>query len=239
MEQKLSSAPLTQPAWPLRFSSGFCTEDYNYLRQRALLRQVRDEAEIFSRTTRDSIFLIEAGCVRLLVTSAIGRRVLVRQCGAGAIFSQPEFECADLCAVAEGACTLLQISRIRFVEALVERPGFAVHVARQGLLAAAQTARNFADLVVGSLRSRVSAELLRLAPDAEPPVIIRPAPSHAELGQAVGATREAVTRQLGQLGFDGVIATRRREIILLDPARLRLAAAPGRSALKGHVHVGC
>lgn len=242
MEQKLSTNPQSRSSsTPFRpeFRANLCTEDYAYLRQRAVFRSVRGQREIFSKQTFDTLLLVESGVVRLTVTCANGRRLLIRCCQPGAVFSQDEAGGSDISAVADQDCTLLQFTTARFAEALAERPRFALHVALQSRLAIGETTRNFTELAGGTLRSRVVAALLRLAQDTEPPVVIRPAPSHAELAQAVGATREAVTRQLGQLGFDGVIATKRREIILLDPNRLRLAASPDRPFLRGALHVGC
>ena len=81
----------------------------------------------------------------------------------------------------------------------------------------------FYELATLDVRGRLLAELLRMAQRGERidgRVMIRSAPTHAELGDQIGAAREAVTRQLLDLEREGVISVRRREIVIEDYPRL-------------------
>jgi CRP-like cAMP-binding protein len=51
--------------------------------------------------------------------------------------------------------------------------------------------------------------------------------THATIGQMVGASRETVSRAMRSLVVEGIIAVQRREIQLIAPDRLRLAAQRG------------
>lgn len=53
-------------------------------------------------------------------------------------------------------------------------------------------------------------------------VLIRIPLSHEEIGEAIGVTRETATRLLSQFRRERMMAARNREIILLNPEKLRL-----------------
>lgn len=97
----------------------------------------------------------------------------------------------------------------------------------------------FYELATLDVRGRLLAELLRMSVRGEHVdgrLVIRPAPTHAELGDQIGAAREAVTRQLLELQRDGVISMQRREIIIENYERLRLLdeASAGRRIFIPH-----
>jgi CRP-like cAMP-binding protein len=82
----------------------------------------------------------------------------------------------------------------------------------------------FYELATLDVRGRLLAELVRMAHSAEREdgkLVLRAAPTHAELGDQVSAAREAVTRQLLDLEREGVISASRREIVIDDYERLR------------------
>jgi DNA-binding GntR family transcriptional regulator len=77
------------------------------------------------------------------------------------------------------------------------------------------------------LPQRLSAELCRLAQQGHTTtdgILIKPAPSHEKLAAIVGAEREAVTRALLALAADGLIRSGRRQVLVLDIARLSAMA---------------
>lgn len=55
--------------------------------------------------------------------------------------------------------------------------------------------------------------------------ILLPAYSHEELGKMIGATRESVSRTLGDWRRAGIIGTQRRRILIQKPAALRAQSA--------------
>jgi CRP/FNR family transcriptional regulator, cyclic AMP receptor protein len=70
------------------------------------------------------------------------------------------------------------------------------------------------------VRTRIYAELLRLARGTDKAAVISPPPTHAELAARVSCRREAVTRELNSLKRAGLLQSRRGALVLLDPARL-------------------
>jgi CRP-like cAMP-binding protein len=55
--------------------------------------------------------------------------------------------------------------------------------------------------------------------------ILLPTYSHEELGKMIGATRESVSRTLGDWRRAGIISTQGRRIVIRKPAALRARAA--------------
>jgi CRP/FNR family transcriptional regulator, cyclic AMP receptor protein len=86
--------------------------------------------------------------------------------------------------------------------------------------------RRVGELGVLDVRSRVQAELLRLArPDREDPrraVIITP-PNQSELAARINTRRETVSRELNAMEREGLIERRRGAIVITDALRLSAA----------------
>lgn len=83
--------------------------------------------------------------------------------------------------------------------------------------------RRYYELTTLDVRGRLLAELVRLADCGEydrDQVVLNSAPTHAELGDQIGAAREAVTRQLLELQREGIIESSRRRIVIKCPALL-------------------
>jgi CRP-like cAMP-binding protein len=78
---------------------------------------------------------------------------------------------------------------------------------------------DLSDQAFMSIRQRLVRQLLLLAtPGPGQCLVVRAA--QQDLADAIGSVREVVTRNLHQLHVEGLIDTRRDEIILLDPERL-------------------
>lgn len=100
-------------------------------------------------------------------------------------------------------------------------------------LAADQSGRIY-ELSVLNARERIQAELLRLARDGEwrgRTSVVRPAPTHQELADQIGAAREVVTRALRAMTEEGLILIERGTLEVLNIDRLLALdrAATGRT----------
>jgi CRP-like cAMP-binding protein len=77
-----------------------------------------------------------------------------------------------------------------------------------------------------NVQTRIHCELLRLAQKGEPcsgGIEVRPAPTHAELASRIGTHREAVTREMQALSKAKIIRHSRRNLMIIDLARLEQA----------------
>jgi CRP/FNR family transcriptional regulator, cyclic AMP receptor protein len=135
--------------------------------------------------------------------------------------------------IADEATTLALIKQADFRALLDEAPVLCRAACEGACAIQLELSSRFYELATLDVRGRLLAELLRMSVRGERSggrILISGAPTHAELGDQIGAAREAVTRQLLDLERDGVISVRRREIIIENYERLQQLdeAAAGR-----------
>jgi CRP/FNR family transcriptional regulator, cyclic AMP receptor protein len=168
--------------------------------------------------------LVVSGAIRVLVTAPDGRTLTVRYCrpgdllGAMSLFS-PGF-------TMPASVQALVDSRVLRTDPAVVRE-WARHpdVAHALMLELSQRARGFLHEIpgdaFGTVRQRVVRHLLDLAherrTDAGEPIV---SASQQEVADAAGTVREVVVRVLRELRGEGLVRTRRGEIVLTDVARL-------------------
>jgi CRP/FNR family transcriptional regulator, cyclic AMP receptor protein len=191
-------------------------------------RAVRAGEQVVSHLAGGTeVFFAAAGIFRARLETASGRQVAIRQLPEGSHFGE--------------IAALMQTPRSLAISAetdglLAECPSdaFLALMARNGDFAtavAAHLARNVValtdrvfELAALEVRFRIYTELLRLAAGGEKTdegVLIRNAPTHETIAAAVGAQREAVTRELRMLAGEGLLRQTKREILILDIERLR------------------
>ena len=138
-------------------------------------------------------------------------------------------------ATALQATRLLVLDREHFQRHVLAQPRIVAKLLRElskRLRAADQTIEN---LALGSVHDRLVhllGHLGRRAPLKDGAGLIERSPTHQELAEMVGSSRETVTRTLAAMEKDGLIAIDRRRITLL-PAffeRRRPQAAAARAA---------
>ena len=176
----------------------------------------------------ESLCIIESGLVRLGLTSADGREMVLALLGPGDFFGELAIldgrpRSADAIAVEDTRLLLLQ--RESFLRALEARPRLAIQLL--GVLSERlrRDAQILQDVVFLDVPGRLAGVLLRLAggsdesPDAARVVPVRL--SQAELASMVGTTRESVNKWLRAFEQRGLIRRVRRQIVLLRPEELR------------------
>jgi CRP/FNR family transcriptional regulator len=125
--------------------------------------------------------------------------------------------------VADEATTIGLIKQTEFRTLLADSPALSRAACSTVSAIQLDLSSRFYELATLDVRGRLLAELLRMAQRGEQidgRLMIRSAPTPAELGDQIGAAREAVTRQLLDLEREGVISVRRREIVIEDYQRL-------------------
>jgi len=125
--------------------------------------------------------------------------------------------------IADETTTLALMKQADFRSFLAESPALCRATCETACAIQLELSSRFYELATLDVRGRLLAELLRMAVRGERTngrIIISGAPTHAELGDQIGAAREAVTRQLLDLEREGVISVKRREIIIENYDRL-------------------
>jgi CRP/FNR family transcriptional regulator, cyclic AMP receptor protein len=174
------------------------------------------------------VFFIVRGRVAAVYHSAAGQEVRFCDLGAGEIFG--EFAAmdgaprsADIVAVTDSL--IASMSADQFWEVLrCHEPVCAAMLRRLTGIARTHLQR-VAEFSTLSVRSRIHAELLRLAGSnlsgpEQKTAIIAQVPTHAEIASRISTHREAVTREFGELARAGLIEKRGSTLIIRDVAAL-------------------
>jgi CRP-like cAMP-binding protein len=177
--------------------------------------------------TKDVFFLVQ-GKARILIHTASGREVNLGHLTAGQVFG--ELSALD---GHPRSATVVVLSDA--LVASLPAPMFRDVVRHHGCVADALLGRltrvirmlservhEFSALTVPA---RIQAELLRLAREhggQGNQVVIRPAPTHAEIASRISTHREAVTRELSDLARNGLIERRSGDLIVRDVAALAM-----------------
>lgn len=186
----------------------------------------KDEVILGDHEQTTDLFFILSGAIRINSVTAAGREVIFTDIQAGAMFG--EFSAIDqlprsAAAVALTDCCLARMPAPLFRATLMSNNGIAVRLSELLIAKIRSMSERVFEVSALAVRERVRRELLRLAAHgiaSGRQVIIKPAPTHYEIASRIGSHREAVTREFNRLQEERVIEVGRREICIVDMARL-------------------
>jgi CRP/FNR family transcriptional regulator, cyclic AMP receptor protein len=172
----------------------------------------------------DSLYVILSGKVKIFVSDEGGKEAILRIQKEGEYFG--ELALLDEKPRSASAITLEQsrlsvISKAAFHRCLAEHPELALKL----LCALAQRIRSLTEsvksLALLDVYGRVARMLLELADEKGDQFVIHERPTHQEIAQRVGASREMVSRIMKDLAAGGYIKVKSKAIIIphkLPPA---------------------
>ncbi len=170
----------------------------------------------------EAAYVVQRGTAELYRGRGAGMRVVARV-GEGAVLGdiatfrgEPYISSAR----AVDAVTAVRFSRSKLLPLLVEHPIIALRWLVAGLSQLEATQRRLLRLMNRTVREQV-AELLLDEADRYGEVHL----SQASLAMLLGASRQSVNEALGELRAGGAVQTGYRLITVVDPDRLRSAAA--------------
>lgn len=176
-----------------------------------------------------NVYIVLKGRVQVTLYSLGGKEVILRDLGEGDFFGELaaiDGQPRSASIVALSDCQLASIPGETFRAGVTELPEGAMWLARRLTGQIRDLTERVFELNALRVRSRLHCELLRLcgtAADGRDSVTLEPAPTHAELASRVGTHREAVTREIGLLVDQGIVAQQRRRMTVVDlPALVRL-----------------
>jgi CRP-like cAMP-binding protein len=208
-------------------------------RERDIILDLMRERTVAKGTTifnqHDSgggLYLILAGAVKIWRTARDGRDVTVAVLNEGNFFGEMSLlygQPRSASATAIQAARLLVLDREHFQRQVLAQPHIVAKLLGElskRLRAADQAIEH---LALGSVHDRLFhllGHLGRRVPPKAGKGLIEKAPTHQELAEMVGSSRETVTRTLAALEKEGLIAIDRRRITLL-PAFFDVESARG------------
>jgi len=173
----------------------------------------------------ERIYLIKEGQIRLIRGDENGREVILDILGPGEIFGElaiaGEVERSHS-AEAIGDVLVCEFNRDRFDQFLQSQPQLAFSILKLIGFRFRRLESRLEDLICRPLNERLVLTLSQLATDHGQPSDsgIRLQLTQKDLAYLVGASREAVAEELGNLKRAGFLATGYRALTLLQPDRL-------------------
>jgi CRP/FNR family cyclic AMP-dependent transcriptional regulator len=177
------------------------------------LRQVRSGAFVVTYGADSSeAYLVLDGRLKVCRSDGRGKETIMSLLNAGDWFGEVALlaerkRSADV--VAQADCTLAVLTRPMFMQHSVKHPGLSLaflRVLSERLYSASDQIATLALFDVRERLVRTLGSIGRPHPEAPASVtVVRPRPTHQDLARMIGASREAVTRHLGDMEADGQI----------------------------------
>ena len=181
---------------------------------------------VFADDRGDSMFLVAAGQVKVVLIGEDGREVILSVLQEGSFFGEMALlddEPRSAHVIAMEDATLLVLRREDFQAQLRSSPEVAISLLRELSRRLRSADEKIGSLVLLDVNGRVANLLLQLAKDEGGDHITRRL-THHTIAQMIGSSRETVSRTMRNLVQRGVIDVSRKEIVLKDRASLAAAA---------------
>lgn len=180
-------------------------------------------AVLLDKETQSSeVILLVEGRVRVTIYSASGREVALRDLAAGESFGELaaiDGSVRSASVVALEDVVVAALSREQFWALLQNQAMVSGNVLRRLAALIRDLTSRVVDTTTLTVPERVRAEVVRQARAAgvsRNRATIKGFPTHADLANRLGATREAVSRDLSRLAEQGVIERKGRDLVVRD-----------------------
>lgn len=196
------------------------------LRELAALTTTRrfkkNSAIILAEEEGEEFFIICQGQVKVSILHEDGREIILSILGPGEVFGELSLldgkpRSANVIALQD--TELITLSRAHFLALIHRKPRLATAMLAELASRLRQTDYQIGNLALLNVTNRVAKTLLRLATEQgiETPqgVLLKNRPTHHQLAQMAGTTRETVTRVINRLEQEGYLVCRGRELLIL------------------------
>jgi CRP/FNR family cyclic AMP-dependent transcriptional regulator len=153
----------------------------------------------------DTLYLIEAGRVRVFLNDPQGREVTLNTLGAGECFGEMMLAHTTRTASVQtlSACRFCVVGRERLVQAIAGDPQLALHLIGTLIARVSHLTRGVSDLAMQSVHERVVSFLCDHAEPAAGADLLTPALSLKFIAEGVGASRSMVHKVVHDLTLAG------------------------------------
>lgn len=209
--------------------AGFSTEEIGALIAFVRSRRYPRGSIIFHKgDPGTTLYIVEAGEVKLTLSSAAGDEIILALVGPGGFFGELALldgEPRSANAVARVACELLALERNQLLHFLERHPRAAASL----LAALSRRLRRTTELVHEAafldVSARLASLLLQLTEARSQPgpdgVVRSPQLTQEELAELIGATRVSVNKWLGVYEREGLVRRHKGFVTVLRPEELR------------------
>jgi len=185
--------------------------------QRAVTRAFAKNTVVVTEGDRtDTLHIIVTGRVKIYVSDEKGKEIVLNHAGPGEFFGELVLD--------EGprAASVMTLEPSRFLvvpkedlrEFVARSPEFALHLVRKLIRRVRVLTNDIKSLALMDVYGRVARMLLDLAVERDGALVIEGRPTQQEMANRVGASREMVSKILGDLASGGYIAVERDRITI-------------------------
>jgi CRP/FNR family cyclic AMP-dependent transcriptional regulator len=182
----------------------------------------KDGVIILAEEEGETLFIIKKGQVKVSIVSEEGREVILSLLGPGTVFGELSLldgKPRSANVIATGETSLVMLRRSDFVQLIYKTPQIATALLAELATRLRKTDRQIEGLALLDVTSRISETLLQLATDqgkeSSDGITIESRPTHQELANMSGTTRDTVSRVLKRLEKQGYINYVGRKITIL------------------------
>ncbi|MCG6872036.1 MAG: Crp/Fnr family transcriptional regulator [Gammaproteobacteria bacterium] len=199
--------------------SDLTADEMEALSQRGVSRSFRKNTVIISEGDQTtSFFIIASGQVRVFLTSPEGKEVILNTLGPGDCFGELSLlddapRSASI--VTTGPAVLHEVSRADFNTFIASQPLASMRLMRAMARRIRDLSESVRTLALLDVYGRVRRTLLELGEEQDGRLVIEPRPTHQDIANRVGASREMVTRILRDLSTGDYIETEDKRILIL------------------------
>ena len=191
--------------------------------QVALLRKFpRERVVIMAEDEGDTLFVIHSGQVKVSIVSEDGREVILSILVEGDFFGEMSLldgnpRSANVTTMQD--TELLMIRRADFLHLIQKSPQIAIKLLAVLAGRLRKTDRKIEGLALSDVTGRITQTLLQLAEEQGKPtgdgILIPNRPTHQELANMSGTTRETVSRILKRLENQGYICHKGKDLLVV------------------------
>ena len=205
--------PLADP-----FSAAPLTPSLRTLARRGELRRVRKGVQLITEgDVGDTLYVVLSGQLRAYSVGDDGREVTYGTYGAGEYLGEMGLDggprSAHVEALSASLCAV--VSRATLELHLQAEPQFAFELLSKVIRLARVATLSLRQIALNDVYGRLKDLLGRLArPAVDGTRVVDPAPSHLEMSQQLGCSREMISRVMKDLERGGYVAVARRRVVL-------------------------
>ena len=189
-------------------------------RRGVLLRRRKGTQLITEGDTGDTLYIVLSGRLRAYSAGNDGREVVYGRYGPGEYVGEMGLDGGPRSANVEAteASLCVMVTRATLQQHLDEDPQFAFELLAKVIRRARSATLSLRQIALNSVYGRLKHELDRLAlPQPDGTRVADPAPSHLELSQTMGCSREMVSRVMKDLERGGYVKVGRLRVVLCKP----------------------
>jgi len=164
----------------------------------------------------DTLYIVVSGRVKIYVSDEKGKEIVLNHGGPGEYFGEMVLGEGPRSAsvMTLEPTRLLVVPKEDFREFVSKSPDFSLHLIRKLIRRVRALTNDVKSLALMDVYGRVARMLLELAVEREGALVIEGRPTQQEIANRVGASREMISRILGDLVGGGYITVERDRITI-------------------------